>query len=151
MIARNSHLLIFVLIAFAVGFGSSFLAPVTQWYFDLARPFFTPPPWLFGPVWTVLYVMIGIAGGMAWKWDPESGAVRLWFLQLLLNGLWSIFFFRFHLIGIALLILLALVVVIILFIRATAREVPWASRLFIPYLLWTSFAGLLNASFAVLN
>ncbi|MFZ1814676.1 MAG: TspO/MBR family protein [Rhizobiaceae bacterium] len=151
MNSRNAIIALFVAMTIAVGFGSAFLAPVTQWYFDLNRPGFTPPPWLFAPVWTLLYLMIGAAGGLVWLKAPRSAAMWLWFAQLGLNGLWSIIFFRMRNLDLAVLVILALILVILAFIRTSWQPERLAALLFVPYALWVGFATLLNISFAALN
>lgn len=145
------HIPLFILLVFATGFGASFLSPVDEWYFGLNQPSFTPPPWLFGPVWTALYVMIGIAGALTWKRAPGSAAIKLWFAQLVLNGAWSIVFFRLHMIDLAVAVILALLAAILLFIRASWTSQRRAAWLFIPYAMWVGFATLLNIAFAVMN
>ncbi|MGB7287533.1 MAG: TspO/MBR family protein [Salaquimonas sp.] len=142
---------IFVALALAVGFTSAFLFPPGAWHAALNKPWFNPPNWIFGPVWTVLYVMIGIAGALAWRWDPQSGAVKVWFFQLILNGAWTAVFFGAHQIEVALIVILALWWAIISFMKRTKTELPSASWLFFPYLLWVSFATMLNAGIAALN
>ncbi len=142
---------LFIGIAMAVGFASAFLFPTGAWHAALVKPAFNPPNWVFAPVWTTLYVLIGIAGALTWRWDPQSGALKLWYLQLVLNGAWSAVFFGLHQINWALVVILALWWTIIAFMKQTRAELPLASWLFFPYLLWVSFATLLNAAFAVLN
>ncbi|MDO8943474.1 MAG: TspO/MBR family protein, partial [Desulfobacterales bacterium] len=73
--------------------GSGVFFKPGEWYRGLSKPFWTPPNWLFGPVWSVLYIMIAVAGWLVWRADPGSPALWLWGLQLLLNGAWSWLFF----------------------------------------------------------
>ena len=141
----------FILLAMLVGFASAFLFPVGEWHANLNKPLWNPPNWVFGPVWTTLYVMIGIAGALAWRWDPQSGAVKLWFFQLVLNGAWTAVFFGLHQIELALVVILVLWWAIIAFMKRTRQEVSWATWLFLPYLLWVSVATMLNAAIAALN
>jgi tryptophan-rich sensory protein len=145
------YVLIFTAMALTVGFVSALLFPPGDWHAALIKPPFNPPNSVFAPVWTTLYVMIGIAGALAWRWDPQSGAVKLWFVQLLLNGLWTVVFFGFHQIEWAVVVILALWWSIVAFIKRTSRELPSAALLFAPYWLWVSFATVLNGAIAALN
>ncbi|MGW6575399.1 TspO/MBR family protein [Streptomyces sp. NPDC054945] len=123
-------------------------------YKALARPAWAPPAWLFGPVWIVLYAMIGIAAWMVWR-HPDRGRVRTalvwWSLQLALNLVWTPLFFAARQYGFALLdILLLLAVLITTVVRFRRLSLP-AALLLLPYLLWVAFASALNASIWHLN
>ena len=142
---------VFIAMAMSVGFATAFLFPPGEWHAGLIKPWYNPPNWIFAPVWTTLYVMIGIAGALAWRWDPHSRAVKIWYSQLVLNGAWTAVFFGAHQIQLALIIIFILLLLILSFIKQTVRELPSAAWLFVPYLLWVSFATLLNAGFAALN
>ena len=131
----------------AIGY---FTAP-GEWYAQLEKPGFNPPGWVFGPVWTVLYVLIAIAGWRVWRRDSSGRPMRLWWGQLALNFLWSPVFFAAHLIGPALAIVLLLLAVILGFIAAAWRQDRAAALLFVPYAAWVAFAAVLNASILVLN
>ncbi len=143
--------IVFIALALGVGFAMAFLFPVGAWHAGLEKPWFNPPNWVFGPVWTILYVMIGIAGALTWRWDPNSGAMKVWFAQLVFNGAWTAVFFGARQIELALVVIMVLLVLILLFMTRTARELPSATWLFAPYLAWVSFATLLNAGFAAVN
>lgn len=124
------------------------------WYAALEKPSFNPPNWVFGPVWTTLYVLMGIALWLVWisaKKHSKRRAYWLFGAQLVFNALWSIVFFGLHAPWLALGVLVALFVVIV----ATAKEFrifsPWAAILLIPYAAWVMFAGFLNTAIAVLN
>ena len=121
------------------------------WFASLAKPPFNPPNWLFAPVWTVLYILVGAAGWLVWTRAPAAAAMRLWWAQLVLNFLWSPVFFGLHRIGIALVIISLMLLAIWGFVALTARRLPWAAALFVPYGLWVSFATVLNATFWLLN
>jgi len=151
MIGRLVPFLIFILIAEAVGIISGLLFTPGDWFASLNKPWFNPPSWVFAPVWTFLYLLIGIAGGLAWRWDPQSGAVKVWFIQIILNGAWTAVFFGLKQPVAALIVILALLLAILSFMKRTSRELKLATWLFFPYLLWVSFATLLNAAFASLN
>ncbi|MFA6329845.1 MAG: TspO/MBR family protein [Candidatus Micrarchaeia archaeon] len=146
-----------IAVALAAGLiGSFFTIPsIPTWYAQLAKPSFTPPSWVFGPAWTLLYVLMGIAFFLAWRKDFKGAgrntAIGTYFLQLALNVLWSIVFFGWHspLAGLAVIALLWVSI-------AATTAVFWriskaAAWLLLPYLLWVSFASLLNYSVWTLN
>ncbi len=149
--------LAFVILCEAVGIlGSVFTAPaIPSWYANLKKPSFSPPNWLFGPVWTLLYALMGISAYLIWQEGIERREVKnaffLFALQLILNFLWSFFFFKlqspFH----------ALIEIVLLWLLILATIVSFyslnktAAYLLIPYLLWVSFATLLNFSIYRLN
>jgi benzodiazapine receptor len=122
-----------------------------EWYEALAKPAFNPPNWIFAPVWTILYVMIAVAGWRVWTRTHTAGAMAIWWLQLGLNFLWSPVFFTQQAIGPAFVIILALLLSIIAFISVTRRWDRVAALLFVPYAAWVAFAALLNGSILVLN
>ena len=127
---------------------------VNTWYPQLNKPPFNPPNWLFGPVWTILYIMMGICLYLIRMKPPsriKSRAMRLFFVQLALNFIWSFLFFQWHLINLALVdisILWIAIVSCLLVFGKISKPVAW---LFVPYLLWVSFAAILNASIYMLN
>lgn len=121
------------------------------WYAGLVKPPFNPPDWLFAPVWTVLYVLVAIAGWRLWRRQPGGSAMRLWWAQLALNFAWSPVFFSAHRIGIALAVIVVLFAAIVLFIITSRKQDLATAVLFVPYALWVAFASLLNASLLVLN
>ena len=149
-----SKILSYILfIGFVVGAG--LLAGLTNmpgdWYQSLEKPFFNPPPWLFGPVWTTLYVLIGIAGARIWQRAPKSAAMQLWFAQMAFNLMWSPSFFGLQNPELALAVIVGMLVTIVAFM-IKARPIDRISTLlFVPYLAWVSFASLLNLSIAWLN
>ena len=141
----------FILLVVGGGLLIGFLTAPGPWYEALAKPSFNPPNWLFGPVWTILYVLIAVAGWRIWQRAPAGNAMKLWWLQLLLNFLWSPAFFGLEQIGLALLVILALLVVILAFIAAAWKSDRVSALLFVPYAAWVAFASLLNASILILN
>jgi len=155
----TSHIIkLVVSIALPLGIGAIaglFTAQaVPEWYATLNRPSFNPPNWVFGPVWTTLYFLLGISFFLIWKIEPGKGrnfAILVFLLQLLLNFGWSFFFFYFKMIGVALVEILVLwtsiVVMLILFYKIR----PMAAYINIPYLLWVTFASVLNAGYYILN
>ena len=132
----------------AAALGGLFTASSVQdWYPSLARPAWTPPSWLFGPVWTVLYGLMAVAAWLVWRgrgWGGARGPLGLFLLQLVLNVLWSLVFFGLRLPGAAfaeiVLLWLAILVTMIAFWRIRGL----AGGLLLPYLLWVSFAAALN-------
>jgi benzodiazapine receptor len=129
---------------------------ITTWYPTLVKPSFNPPNWVFAPVWTILYIMMGVAGGMVWnrlEQDPENvkKAFTFFIIQLALNAAWSVIFFYFHN------PFLALIEVIVFWLLIFETHIQFkkidktAGLLFIPYLAWVSFATVLNASIWWLN
>lgn len=122
-----------------------------DWYAALQKPWFNPPNWIFGPVWSVLYVIMAFVGWRQWKIDKNSRLMQLWYLQLGLNFAWSPVFFAAQKPTFSLMIILLLLLVILLFIRLAWRSDRLSSVLFLPYLAWVSFATALNAAIAVLN
>lgn len=140
-----------------VGFlGSIFTMPaIGSWYSTLIRPSFAPPNWVFGPVWTTLFAMMGVSACMVWQQRKRRSDVRsalgVFGVQLVLNLLWSVIFFGLHLPGAAFVEILALWFAIGATIVAFARISRPAAWLLVPYLLWVSFAALLNYAFWVAN
>lgn len=125
---------------------------VRDWYPTLQKPDWTPPAWLFAPVWSALYVMMGVAMWVVRRAPDKSlAASLLFFIQLALNVFWTVLFFVFKSPGAALIEILALWVIIAWTALAFFRVRPLASILFIPYLLWVAFAAALNGSIWWLN
>ena len=127
---------------------------VTGWYRTLARPSFTPPEWLFGPVWTLLYALMAVAAWQVWASTaspPRTWGLALFLAQLGLNLAWSWIFFRQHAIGAAFAEILVLWVLIGSTTVIFAHTSPLAAWLMVPYWVWVTFATLLNAAFWRLN
>lgn len=145
-------LLFWLAISFAPGLiGTAF--PPDGWYRRIIKPDWTPPDWLFGPAWTLLYVLIGVAVYRVARRDsPHTPAALTWFfLQLVLNALWTPLFFGLHRPDLALACIAALWLAIVGTMRAFARVDRGAAGLLVPYLLWVSFASALNAAIWYLN
>jgi len=127
----------------------------TAWYSGIERPAFTPPNVVFGPVWTVLYLLMGIAAFLVLRKGHRTRAVRValaWFLvQLVLNASWTPVFVGLHRIDIALIVIVLLWVAIVTTMAYCLRVSKPAAVLLVPYLLWVSFAAVLNASIWYLN
>ena len=129
------------------GLGAFFTLPsIENWYSFLNKPSWNPPNWLFGPVWTALYVMMGIACFLIWKSEhpQKKQLLILYFSQLALNGLWSPAFFGMQNPMLGLAVIIPLWVLILLCILQFKKVSKWASGLMLPYFLWVSFATALN-------
>lgn len=122
-----------------------------EWYAGLVKPGFNPPNWIFGPVWSVLYVMIGIAGWRAWRVNAHGPLAMAWWVQLGLNFLWSPVFFTLHRIDLALVVILLLLGAILTFLYLGWKKDRLAAMLMLPYAAWVSFASVLNGSILALN
>lgn len=125
---------------------------VHSWFVTLHKPSFNPPSWVFGPVWTVLYIMIGLAGARIWRVRQQHPRLfAIFLLQLLLNFAWSFLFFGSHNIFAALVNIVLLwlsILIIILISRKIDKPAAW---LLTPYLLWVTFASVLNVALWILN
>ncbi|MCU0917648.1 MAG: tryptophan-rich sensory protein [Planctomycetes bacterium] len=142
----------------AAGFIGSFTAMgdgFTVWYSTIEKPGFTPPNWVFGPVWTILYLLMGVAAFLVWQKGVQLRAVRIalgWFLvQLVLNALWTPVFFGLHQIGWAFAVIVLLWVAIVVVMYCFSRISQTGAVLLVPYLLWVSFATILNGAIWWLN
>lgn len=127
---------------------------VPEWYETLNRPSFNPPNWLFGPVWTTLFLLMGISLFLIWKQNAgkeRNLAILVFMLQLLLNFGWSFIFFYFNIIGFALIEIILLWISIVIMLVLFYKIKPIAAYINIPYLLWVTFAAILNASYYFLN
>lgn len=146
-----------ILVCLAVGFigGSATSTSVSTWYADLEKPFFTPPNGLFAPVWTFLYIGMGIAVGRVWQKGTHHRWVKtaLYFFtfQLLFNVLWSLVFFGMRSTGLGLVVISILWPLILITYRRFRVVSPKASWLLIPYLVWVGFAWVLNFEIWRLN
>ena len=123
------------------------------WYLALQKPSWTPPNWLFAPVWSVLYIAIAVAGWSVWRSKAVSVTkpILLWLLQVILNGLWSWLFFGLRRPELALIDIIALLITICCFIATAGATSRFAAWLFVPYALWVGFATALNFAIWQLN
>jgi len=136
--------------------GSLFTYPaIPTWYAALNKPFFSPPNWIFGPVWTALYIMMGASAYLIWKKRKESiEAIKglvIFAGQLFLNGMWSVVFFGYKDLFFGLLVIVLLWALILMCIIQFNKLSRNAALLLVPYIVWVSFATLLNAAFWLLN
>ncbi len=128
---------------------------ITTWYATLEKPFFNPPNWIFGPVWTLLYLLMGYAAGRVWSSTANHAtkrqALTAYVVQLLLNAAWSILFFALQTPLVALVEMLLLWATIIWCMRWFIQVDALAWKLLVPYILWVSFAAVLNGAIVALN
>ena len=122
-----------------------------EWYLSLDKPWWTPPSWLFAPAWSVLYLMIAIAGWLVWKQAGFGLAFGFWILNLAANAAWSWLMFGRRQMALALVDAIAMLITILAFIRFASPISPAAAWLFVPYLAWVSFASALNLSLLLRN
>ena len=154
---KLTYIVIVVSVCLVIGFLSSFAtqSSVNDWFVTLNKPSFNPPNWVFAPVWTVLYIMMGIAAGLVWA----KGFHHLWVktalyhfgFQLLLNASWSIVFFGLKEPFWALVVIITLLILLVLTIRWFRIVSTIAAWLLVPYLLWVCFATALNYKIWELN
>lgn len=149
--SKTIHIL-FILGVVAAGLLAGFLNMPGEWYASLSKPPFNPPNWLFGPVWTVLYVFIGWAGARSFLRRQENPkAFGLWVVQFVLNIAWMPVFFGLQMMVPGLIIIVALLLAILAFIGNTRQHDRLSAALFVPYVLWVGFATLLNVALIYLN
>ena len=152
---KNKYLslgLILLVTFLASGVGSfvtsSFKEP---WYSEILLPTFNPPSWVFGPVWTTLYILMSLAAWLAWKQTSDKKILQIYFIHLFFNSLWSVIFFGFLQIFIALIDLGIIIIFIIWLMKIYYQVNKISFLLMIPYLLWSSYALILNGTIFYLN
>lgn len=148
---RYASLFAFLVLVLGGGLALGSITTTGEWYAGLVKPWFNPPGWLFGPVWTVLYVLIAIAGWHVWRRDRSGWPMNLWWAQMALNFLWTPVFFGAQQIGSAFVVILLMLAAILAFIVTTWRRDRVAAWLFVPYSTWVAFASVLNGSIWMLN
>ncbi len=151
-----SKLLVSLLLPLGVGAiaGVFTSQAIPGWYASLNQPAFNPPNWVFGPVWTTLYTILGISLFMIWRLESgkeRNQAIIVFSVQLLLNFGWSFFFFYFKMISVALVDIVVLWIMIVVMLSRFYKLKPLAAYINIPYLLWVTFATVLNAAYFFLN
>lgn len=155
MSTKIPQLILSIGICLGAGILGSFftISAIPTWYVTLNKPFFSPPNFVFGPVWTTLYILMGISLYLVWtsKGKFKKKAINLFLLQLGLNALWSIMFFGMKNPTLALVDIIALWITIFLTIKAFQPISKLAANLLVPYILWVSFASLLNLMIVILN
>lgn len=151
-------LAVFLFLTLAIGWAGSLITTpeIGGWYAQLNKPSWNPPNWVFGPVWTALYVLIAISGWLVWQRLPQERKfgnliMSPYWVQLLLNFLWSIFFFGRHNPSLALVDIVLLATAIGLNIGTFSKVSRSAAYLLVPYFLWVCYATSLNAAIVALN
>ncbi|MBM3630548.1 MAG: tryptophan-rich sensory protein [Alphaproteobacteria bacterium] len=147
-------LIFFLIITFSASIigGFATIKYKEPWYSTLTKPFFNPPDWIFAPVWTTLYLMMASAIWLFWhSKNRDASTVIIYFIQIIFNTTWSIVFFVFHEIFLAFVVLLILIGLIIILIIRFRRVNLFSFYLIIPYLLWSTFALVLNIALLNLN
>jgi len=156
-INNTFKLIITIMISELAGIiGSVFTIPsIPAWYATLVKPVLNPPAWVFGPVWTTLFALMGASAFLVWRkgWNRKDVKIALgiFIVQLVLNTLWSIIFFGLHNPGAAFIEIIFLWLTILATIIAFARISKKAAWLLLPYILWVSFAAYLNYAIWILN
>lgn len=153
---KTLKLLFSILLPLLAGGLSGFLTAgsVNGWYMTLNKPEFNPPNWVFGPVWTTLYLVMGISLYRIWRLPSDTQrnvAILIFLLQMTLNFFWSLIFFGWQEMGIALIEIIMLWISIAFMIRHFYQLDRAAGYMNIPYILWVSFATMLNAAYFLLN
>jgi benzodiazapine receptor len=153
----NQRSVLGAIVALVLTFGAAYVGsrfPVDEWYSALAKPSWNPPNWLFGPVWSVLYLLMAISVWLVWRKEGLLGAIVpliIFLLQLVLNAAWSWLFFGLHELGYAFVEIVALWVAIVVNIILFWRINPISGILLLPYLAWVTFASVLNYTIWRLN
>lgn len=152
-----SKLIVSVIVCEVVGLlGTPFTVnAIPTWYATLNKPFFSPPNWLFGPVWTLLYFLMGVSFYLIWKKGikrkPVKTALQFFLIQLALNGIWTPVFFGLQAPLLGLMVIMTMWFFILMTMKKFYPLSKLSAYLLIPYLLWVSFATLLNAAIVWLN
>ena len=146
-------LLIIVLITFSASAIGGVVTSIYKepWYSQLIRPSFSPPASVFGPVWTLLYIFMSFAVWLTWVKVFKIQILKIYFLHIFFNAIWSVIFFGFHMIGLALINLIIILIFIIYLMQIYFKTNRISFYLMIPYLIWTSYAFILNISIFLLN
>tara|TARA_A100001011_G_C14302495_1_gene841489 strand:+ start:1487 stop:1951 length:465 start_codon:yes stop_codon:yes gene_type:complete len=152
---KNKYLslLLILLITFvASGIGGYITSEFKEpWYSGIILPSYNPPAWVFGPVWTTLYILMSVAIWAAWRKTANKKLLQIYFIHLFFNAIWSIIFFGFHNIGLALIDLIIIVFFIIFLMKIYYNAYRLSFYLMMPYFLWSSYALILNTSIFFLN
>lgn len=141
-------------LAFSAMGGAFTASSIASWYPMLVKPSFNPPNWIFGPVWSLLYVMMAVAAWRVWRqvgWRAGGQSLALYLVQLIVNLAWSVLFFGLQRPDLALIDCLLLLVLILFTALSFWRHDNWAAVLMLPYAAWVAFAALLNSAIVVLN
>jgi translocator protein len=152
---KNKYLslAIIILITFSASFIGGYVTTSFKepWYSEIILPSFNPPSWVFAPVWTALYIMMSLAIWRVWIKLSDKKILAIYFYHLFFNATWSVIFFGFHLIELALFNLIIILFYIIKLMRIYFKKERFSFYLMVPYLLWSSYAFILNLTIAILN
>ena len=152
---KNKYLslLIILLITFLVPMIGGYVTSTFKepWYSQIILPSFNPPSWIFAPVWSTLYFLMSLAIWKVWIKSFDTKLIKIYFIHLFFNSTWSIIFFGFHLIVLALLNLIIILIFIIILMKEYYTKDKVSFYLMTPYLLWSSYAFILNSSIVLLN
>ena len=152
---KNKYLslAIIILITFSASFIGGYVTTSFKepWYSEIILPSFNPPSWVFAPVWTALYIMMSLAIWRIWIKLSDKKILAIYFYHLFFNATWSVIFFGFHLIELALFNLIIILFFIIKLMQIYFKKERFSFYLMIPYLLWSSYAFILNLTIAILN
>ena len=152
---KNKYLSLFIILlitflASAIG-GFTTTSFKEPWYSQIILPSFNPPSWIFAPVWTILYIMMSVAIWKIWINSFDLKLLKFYFIHLFFNGTWSIVFFGFHQIGLALINLIIIIIFVVILMKKYLVRDKFSFYLMVPYFLWSSYALILNSSIFLLN
>jgi len=153
-IKKIFSLLIFILLAFGASAWGGLITSFYKepWYSSIIKPTFNPPDWVFAPVWITLYLAMSVAIWLIWINPKRSEKViYIYFIHLLINGSWSLFFFGLHLILVSLVIIAVIIFLVLWLIKLYYPINKFSSVLMVPYLIWLSYAFILNFYIFTLN
>ena len=152
----KNKFLSFIFFAF-VSYSASFIGGIITytskepWYSTLIKPSFNPPAWVFAPVWSILYLMMSLAVWKIWINTFDRKIIKIYSVHLFFNSTWSLVFFRFHQIGLALINLLIILFFILVLMKIYFKKDKISFYLMVPYLFWSSYALVLNSAIFLLN
>ena len=153
--SKNKYLSLFLilLITFTASAIGGFVTSIYKepWYSEIILPNFNPPSWVFGPVWTMLYILMSIAAWLAWNKTSDKKILKLYLIHLFFNAIWSVIFFGFHRVGLALIDLIIILAFIVILMKVYYKENRISFYLIVPYFLWSMYALMLNFSIVLLN
>ena len=154
LIKKTISLFVFILLAFGASAWGGLITSFYKepWYSTIIKPDFNPPDWIFAPVWIALYIGMSVAAWLIWI-NPErkERIIYIYFIHLLINGSWSLFFFALHLILVSLIIIVLIIFFVIWLIKLYYPINKISSFLMIPYLMWLGYAFVLNFYIFILN
>jgi len=152
---KNKYLSLFLILIItfiASGIGGFVTASFKEpWYSEIVLPSFNPPSWVFAPVWTALYILMSIAAWRIWIKFNDHKILNIYFYHLFFNGTWSVVFFGFHQIQLALINIIIILFFIITLMKIYSNKDKLSFFIMVPYFLWTLYASVLNTAIAILN